>query len=89
MTIVGSVVKCLECRDCDQHGLGQNLLRHSVESLGKTLYGTFFCLMVLASSSKFQSFFYKTKKKQNKNFNRTAMSWHLRKRVGVIACPMY
>ena len=24
-----------------------------------------------------------------KNFNRIAISWHLRKQVGVIACPMY
>ena len=31
---------------------------HSVVSLGKTLYGTFPCLVVLASSSKLQSYLY-------------------------------
>ena len=29
------------------------------------------------------------KKKQIKNFNRTAISWYLRKQVGVIAWPIY
>ena len=33
-------------------------LRHSVVSLGKTLYGTFPCLVVLTSSSKLQSYLY-------------------------------
>ena len=36
--------------------------RHSVLSLGKILYGTFPCLVVLTSSSKFRSYLYKTKK---------------------------
>ena len=53
----------------------------------KTLYGTFLCLAILASSAKFQSSLYKTKKKQIKNFNRAAISWYLRKQVGIIACP--
>ena len=40
--------------------------RHSVVSLGKTLCGTFLCLVVLASSSSFQSYFNKTNKKNKK-----------------------
>ena len=39
-------------------------LCHSVGSLGKTLYGIFPCLVVLASSSKFQSYLYKTTSRQ-------------------------
>ena len=38
----------------------QNLLRHSVVSFGKTLYGTFSSLTFFANSSKFQSYFYKS-----------------------------
>ena len=36
----------------------KTLSHHSVVSLGKTLYGTFPCLVVLASSSKLQSYLY-------------------------------
>ena len=69
---VGSVVEWLERRDCDGYDLGfKTYSRHSVVSSEKTLYGTFPCLMVLASSSKFQSYFYET--------------WHLRKQLRVIA----
>ena len=34
------------------------LLNYSVVSLGKTLYGAFLCLVVLASSSKLQTYLY-------------------------------
>ena len=51
--------------------------------LGKTLFSIFPCLAVLVKSSKFQSYIYKTKK-QIKNFNWIAISWHFRKRVGVV-----
>ena len=54
------------------------LLCHVLE---KTLYVTFPCLVVLESSSKFQSYFYKTKNR-NKNFYGAATSWHLWKRSG-------
>ena len=56
--------------------LGKDSLRH-------------FPLEVLASNSKFQLYLYKTKKVKLKNFNRTVISWHLRKQIGVIACHMY
>ena len=53
------VVEWLERRARDQHGLSSKThSRHSVVSLGKTLYGTFPCLVVLASSSKLQSYLY-------------------------------
>ena len=56
---VGSVVEWLKRRACDQHGLGSKThSRHSVVSLGKTLYGTFPCLVDLASSSKLKSYLY-------------------------------
>ena len=55
--------------------------------LGKTLYGTFPCLAVLASSSKFYSYLYKTKN-LNKKFQRTAISWYHQKQVAVIICPI-
>ena len=43
----------------EQHGLGsKSHSRHSVVSLGNTLYGTFPCLVVLASNFKFQSYLY-------------------------------
>ena len=45
----------------------------------------FSLLAVLARSSKFQSYLYKTKQ-QNKNLNRRAVFWHFRKQVRVIAC---
>ena len=53
---------------------------HSVVFFGKTLYDTFPCVVVLASSSKLQSYLY---------YKRTAISWYLRKQVWVIAYPMY
>ena len=40
--------------------------RHSAVFLGKTFYGTFPCLVVLASTSKFLSYLYKAKKTNNK-----------------------
>ena len=52
---VGSVVKWLKHWTRDQHGLGSKThSHHSVVSLGKTLYDTLPCLVVLASSSKLQ-----------------------------------
>ena len=39
----------------------KTFLRHSVLSVGKTLYSTFSYLVVWASSSKFQSYLYKIK----------------------------
>ena len=52
ITIVGSVVEWLKHRTDDQHGLGSKPTCAIAVSLGKTLYGTFPCLVVLASSSK-------------------------------------
>ena len=58
---VGSVVEWFKCLDCNRHGLGLKPTRaillclwisHSVVSLHKKLYGTFPCLVVLASSFK-------------------------------------
>ena len=61
--------------------LGRDTLRHSD-------FSTFLCLVVLASTSKLNSYLYKIKKR-NKNFNRTAISRHLPKQVAVVACPKY
>ena len=54
------VVEWLESRAYDQHGLGSKITRAILlsVSLGKALYGTFPCLVVLASSSKLQSYLY-------------------------------
>ena len=69
----------LERRDCDRHGLRSKPTRAILLCpWGKTLYGTFLCLLVLANSSEFQLY-----------LKRTAISWHLWKRVGVIAYPTY
>ena len=40
--------------------------RYSVMCLGRTLYGALPCLVVVASSLKFQSYLYKIKKLKNK-----------------------
>ena len=51
----------------------QNLLKPFCCVFVKTLYSTFLCLGVLASSFKFQSYFYNTKK-QKKILHRTALN---------------
>ena len=53
-SIVGSVVELLKHRTDDQHGLGSKHTWAICCVLGKELYGTFPCLVVLASSSKLQ-----------------------------------
>ena len=54
-----NVVEWLKRCDCDRHGLGSKIYsRDCVLSLGKTLCGTFPCLVVLASSFKLQSYLY-------------------------------
>ena len=59
----------LERRDCDRHGFSSNPTRVILfVSLGKALYNTFACLVILASGSKFQSHLYKTNKKQKEKF---------------------
>ena len=62
--LVGSVVPWLEHRNYDQHDLGSKptLAIYSFIFLEKTLHGIFPYLAVLTSSSKFQSYLYKTKK---------------------------
>ena len=67
--------------------LVQNLLGLFCCVLG-TLYRTFPCFVILASSSKYHLYLYKTKK-QIKNLNRTSIFWHPLKQVGSIAFPMY
>ena len=52
ITIVGRVVEWLKRHAYDQHGLGSNPTGANLFFfVGKTLYGTFPCLVVLASSS--------------------------------------
>ena len=65
-----------------------NMLCHSVVSLGKILYGNFSGLVVLISSSKFQSYLYKTKKKKKKIQPNNNILASL-EAVGIIACPAY
>ena len=62
------MVKWLKRRDCDRHYMFKTCSRRSVAYLGKTLYGIFPCLEILASSSKFQLYLYKTKKSKLKKF---------------------
>ena len=50
---VGNVVEWLERLAYDKKSWFKTHSRHSVVSLEKTLYGTFPCLVVSASSSKF------------------------------------
>ena len=57
----------------------QTYSRHSVVFLGKTLYGTCFCLVVLARLLVISLL----------NYKRKAISWYLRMQAGVIACPIY
>ena len=60
------MLEWLERRNYDLHGLGSKLLR-AIQSYPWERHLTiFFCLVVLASSSKFQSYPYKKLKKQNK-----------------------
>ena len=81
------MVEWLERRDCDQHNLGQSLLAPFC-FLAKTFYGTFPCLVILPSSSKFQSYFYKTKK-QNKKFQPSSNILASPEAGRGIACPLY
>ena len=87
VVVVDSVVKWLECRDCDQHGVGIKPTRAILLCSCKRHF-TALSLLVRASNSKFQSYLYKTKK-PNKNFKRTAISWCFRKQIGVIICLIY
>ena len=67
--------------------IGSLHLCHSVVSLGKTLNGTFLYWVVLASSSIFQLYLYKTKqpnKKLQPDSNTLASP---EAEVGVIVCP--
>ena len=71
----GSVVEWLQHWGCDQHGPGSKPTHTILLSmLGKALYDTFPCLVVLASSSKLKSYLYLITSIQ-----------HLQKQVGVIA----
>ena len=53
LKLVGSVVEWLKRWDCDRFCLVSKPTRVILLSLGKTLYGTFPCLVVLKSNSKF------------------------------------
>ena len=76
--IVGSVVKWLKRRARDQHGLGQNPLAPFCCVLGKD---TLWHFPLLGGLSK--QFYIKVISLLN--YKRTAIFWHLRKQVGVIA----
>ena len=69
--------------NCDRYGLGLKPTCAILLCLEKETLRTFPCLMVLARSSKFQS--YLCKKKQIKEFNRAAIFWQLLKQIEVIA----
>ena len=56
---VGSRVEWLECRDCDQHGLSSKSTHTILLCLWKRHFMALFsCLVVLVTSSKFQSYLY-------------------------------
>ena len=58
------MVKWLKHCAYDQHGLGLKPTHAILLSLGKILYGAFPCLVVLASSSKLQSYLYQITSEQ-------------------------
>ena len=64
----------------------KNLLGQFCYVLRRDNIRHFPCMVAFASEAK-KSYLYKTKN-QTKNFKRTAISWHLQKHVGLIACPM-
>ena len=99
---LGQIYYCaLVGNGCQQHGqMAKSAMIMIDMVLVQSLLMLFFCVfkedslwhfpqVVLASSSKFQSYFHKTKKPNLKNFNWTAISWYLQKQFGVIACLMY
>ena len=86
---VGSVVDWLKCRDCEQHGLDSK----PPHAILLCPWGRHFTVLFPAWWSwqavlNFSHISIKIKKRI-KNFNRTVISWYLRKQVEVIACPMY
>ena len=85
-----NVVEWLRAPCCDRDDIGSKPTRAIfLYHWEKKLYNTSPCLVVLASSSKFQSCLNKNIKNQNKKFQPDSNIWHLWKQVGVIACPMY
>ena len=75
--------RVLERRDCDRHDLDSKPTRAILLCLWKrhftVLYPAWWSWRAILNKSPISI----------KNFKRTAISWHLRKQVGVIACPMY
>ena len=80
--IVGSIVEWLERRDCDRHGPGSKPTRAIVLCTWERHFTALSsaCWSWQAVLNKIISL---------PNYKRTAISWHLRKQVGVIAYPMY
>ena len=58
LKLVDSVVECLERRDCDRHSLGSKLTHAILFCPWERHFKALPCLVVLASSSKFQSYLY-------------------------------
>ena len=72
--LVGSVVEWLKRRDRDRNGLGSKPTRAILLSPWKRHFTALF-----SAWWSWQAVL---------NYKRTSISWHLRKQVGVIACPM-
>ena len=87
--IVDSALEWLEHRNCNRHGLGLK----STRAIQLCPWERHFITLSPAWRSRQAlltfSHICKNLKNQNKNFKWTAISWHLRKQVGVIACSMY
>ena len=87
---ISSVVEWLEHCDYDQHGLGLKPTRAILLcSFGKDTLRHFPLRGSLGKQFQISVISLYNLKNKIKNFNQTAISGHLQKQVGLIACPIY
>ena len=86
---VDSVVESLKCCVCDQHGLGSEPTRIILLCPWERHFTALSPAWMSWQAVLNLSHVFMKLKKQNKKFERTAISWHLRKQVWIIACPIY
>ena len=83
---VGSVIEWLKRCACDRHGLGSKSTRAILLCpREKHFTPLFFACWSWQRVLNFSHIFIKLKNKKKTHFNRKAISWHLRKQIGVIA----
>ena len=84
-----SRVEWLECRDCDRHGLSSKPTRAILLRSWKRHLTALYPALRSSQAVRNFSHILSKQKTKIKNFKPTAIPWHLRKQVGVIACPTY